>query len=57
MVTTEDQTGAVVRIGKVDFAIAASDTPPERCSREERTQALTRWLLAEWRRERGEDRT
>lgn len=54
MVVTED-IEETVRIGKIDFSVRISEEDPDAQARRRRRQveAITRWLLAEWRVEQG----
>jgi hypothetical protein len=48
----------VERIGKIGMTIGKPDSCADqaRTGREQRVEALTRWLLAQWRLEHGEAR-
>jgi hypothetical protein len=56
MAVTDGELKVAERIGKFKFSIRrAEDTPDTRERWARRSEALTAWLLAEWRREHGEE--
>ena len=44
---------SAVRIGKVDFSVRMAEGQADAAARQRRTEALVRWLLAQWRLEQG----
>jgi hypothetical protein len=60
MTATLEQTEATERVGKFEFRIVTDDRELDAGEvddlRARRTQAITNWLLAEWRREQAQGR-
>jgi len=55
MIVTDDEPLAE-RIGKLDFTVEQAEQSPESRRRwDRRADALTAWLLSEWRREHVEN--
>ena len=56
MIVTDDEQLLAERIGKLDFTVERVQQSPESRRRwDRRADALTAWLLSEWRREHAEN--
>ena len=57
MTATLEQTETTERVGNIEMRVVAGEHSPESEQRwSRRAEAITNWLLAEWRREHAQGR-